>query len=218
MQNIGAYGVELESVFEELTAIERNSQVEVTFNRDGCEFAYRDSIFKNRFKDAYIISSVTLSLNKNPNVHIEYPALRDAIDKLDLPAEKITPTLIAHTVCEIRRSKLPNPEAIPNAGSFFQNPVIDQATFAQLKSKYPDVPAYPQENEQVKIPAAWLIDRAGWKGREEFGVGMHRHQALVLVNPGNKSGAQILEFAEQVRADIDNKFGIDLRREPVSYL
>jgi len=219
IQNIGAYGVELESVFEELTAVERNSQVEVIFNRDGCEFGYRDSIFKNRFKDAYIITSVTLRLRKKPQLTLHYPALRDAIAALQLTEDKVTPAVVAQTVCDIRRSKLPDPEIIPNVGSFFKNPVLPNAEIIRLREQYADLVSYPQaDNKAEKIPAAWLIDRAGWKGREDFGIGMHKDQALVLVNPGKKSGQQVLEFAKQVCADVEKKFGIGLEMEPVNYL
>ena len=218
MQNIGAYGVELESVFEELKAIERNSQVEVTFNHDGCEFGYRNSIFKNRFRDIYIITSVTLRLSKKPHLHLEYPALGDALDKLGLGLDKITPALVAQVVADIRRGKLPDPANMPNVGSFFKNPLIPREHSDQLKNKYPDLVAFPYDERQVKIAAAWLIDKAGWKGYEEYGVGVHKDQALVLVNPGNKSGEQVLALAKKVQADILTKFGIQLEMEPDNYL
>ena len=218
MQNIGAYGVELESVFEELNAVERASQVEVTFNREGCEFAYRDSIFKNRLKDNYVITSVTLRLTKQPRLQWQYPALRDALTATEINPDKITPALVAQTVCNIRRSKLPDPASLPNAGSFFKNPIVDQALLTNLRQQFPDLVSYPQADGREKIAAAWLIDRAGWKGRESFGVGMHTEQALVLVNPGQKSGQQVLDFARQIQDDIQQKFGIALQIEPVSYL
>jgi UDP-N-acetylmuramate dehydrogenase len=217
IQNIGAYGVELESVFEELKAVEIASQVEVTFNRDSCEFAYRDSIFKNRFQGAYIITSVTLRLHKKPSVRLEYPALRSAIDSLQLSPEQITPILVAEAVCQIRRSKLPDPEALPNAGSFFKNPIVGREMIERLKTKFPDLVSYPQNEAEEKVAAAWLIDKAGWKGVEEFGVGVHKDQALVLVNPGKKSGRQVLELAEKIRADIEQKFGIRLQIEPACF-
>lgn len=218
IQNIGAYGVELESVFEELTAVERSSRLEVTFNRDGCQFDYRDSIFKNRFKQEYIITTVTLRLNKVPKLCLEYPALRDAIDTLNLKPEQITPARVAQTVCEIRRSKLPDPAEIPNAGSFFKNPIVSLTKISALKNQYPDLVTYSLNEEFAKIPAAWLIDKAGWKGRAAFGIGMHKDQALVLINPGRKAGQQIMEFAESVRADVERKFGISLQMEPDCYL
>ncbi len=221
MQNIGAYGVELESVFEELTAIERSSQVEITFNRDSCEFSYRDSIFKNRFKHQYIITSVTLRLNKAPNLQTEYPALQQALAEQNI--ENPNPAKIAELVCQIRRSKLPDPDSIPNAGSFFKNPIVPLQQVKDLRQRYPDLVSYPVEagddgEDFEKVAAGWLIDKAGWKGKQEFGVGMHDRQALVLINPGNKSGTQIIEFACKVQDSVKEQFGISLQMEPDSYL
>ena len=212
MQNIGAYGVELESVFEELNAVERQSQVEVTFQKDGCEFGYRDSIFKNRFRDQYVITHVTLKLNKQPRCHIEYPALQAVLGQT--PVEKLSPNLVAQTVCDIRRAKLPDPDIIPNVGSFFKNPIISDDQFLALKNQFPELVSYSAPDNHHKLAAAWLIEQCGWKGVEEFGVGVHRDQALVIVNPGRKSGSQVLELAQKIQAGVQEKFGIKLLIEP----
>jgi UDP-N-acetylmuramate dehydrogenase len=215
IQNIGAYGVELESVFSELSTVERQSQIEVTFDRDGCEFGYRDSIFKNKLRNRYVITSITLRLNKHPSLQLHYPALREAIEKKNL--ERITPEIVANTVCEIRRSKLPDPAQIPNAGSFFKNPIISVQEAQRLRQKFPGLVSFATEDGREKIAAAWLIDQAGWKGKEEYGVGVHKDQALVVINPGNKSGQQIVNFAKKIKDHIQQLFDIELQMEPEAF-
>lgn len=215
IQNIGAYGVELDSVFAGLKAVERESLKDVVFDRDACEFSYRDSVFKNRLKDTVVITSVTFKLNRKPQLNLSYAALREALADMD-PAT-ITPGRVSETVCRIRRSKLPDPSHIPNAGSFFKNPVVSLEQFKKLKNEYSDIVSYPVDDKRIKLAAAWLLDKAGWRGHSEGGVGMHVNQALVLVNPGHCSGERILQYAAKIQDDIQARFGITLEREPASY-
>jgi UDP-N-acetylmuramate dehydrogenase len=215
IQNIGAYGVELESVFAALSAVEKQSQAVVNFDREGCEFSYRDSVFKNRLKNRYIITEVIFKLSKIPLVNLRYEALREAL--VNIAADQITPRNVAETVCRIRRGKLPDPAVIPNAGSFFKNPVVSREQYATLHKRYPNIVSYPVDNARVKLAAAWLMEQAGWRGHSQGGVGMHVEQALVLVNPGRCSGGQVLHYAAKVQDDIHRRFGVMLEREPVVY-
>ncbi len=215
IQNIGAYGVEQKDYMSELNAVEINSLIDVTFQNASCEFGYRESIFKGRLKDKYVITHVTFKLSKNPCVIIEYPALKYAIASRDI--SEITPQLVSQIICEIRLSKLPNPQVIPNAGSFFKNPVVTSELHRQIQDKYPDVVSFPAKRGQVKLAAGWLLEQAGWKGVQEYGVGFHEAQALVLTNEGRKTSAQIVRFAEDVRADILQRFGVLLEIEPANY-
>ncbi|MCW8193351.1 UDP-N-acetylmuramate dehydrogenase [Proteobacteria bacterium 005FR1] len=215
IQNIGAYGVELESVFAELTAVDRQSQQEVVFDRAACEFNYRDSAFKHQLKDRYVITSVTFKLGKSPQLNISYAPLQDALEQA--PREELTARMVSEAVCMIRRSKLPDPTQIPNAGSFFKNPIISREQFDALAARYPDIASYPVDAARVKIAAAWLLDKAGWRGKSEGGLGMHSKQALVLVNPGRCCGQQVLDYAAKIQQDILHRFGIELEREPVAY-
>lgn len=215
IQNIGAYGVELDTVFEELNAVEKQSQIEVTFDRDGCQFGYRDSIFKNDMRDRYIVTHVTFKLNKTPAVCIKYPALKEALSQY--PSDEISPRLVADTIIKIRQEKLPNPEEIPNVGSFFKNPIVDENKVTELLKRFPDLVKFPMENGLYKLAAAWLIDQAGWKGKEEYGVGVHSKQALVVVNPGKKSGQQVLELAQKIKTSVEQQFGVVLEIEPINY-
>lgn len=214
VQNIGAYGVELEQVFAELTAINIASRLPVTFSREACEFAYRHSIFKGRLQDQYIITDVTFKLLKTPALNLTYPALKAVTD--DLPADQLTPGIVSERVCAIRQSKLPDPAEIPNAGSFFKNPVVPSAYFTELKASYPDIPAYPASNG-VKLAAAWLIDQAGWRGYSKDGVAVHSEQALVLTNPGHRSGRALLQLAEAITQSVAERFAVKLELEPRVY-
>ncbi|WP_232522356.1 UDP-N-acetylmuramate dehydrogenase [Marinimicrobium alkaliphilum] len=213
IQNIGAYGVELDSVFEELRAIDRQSGVSVTFDRAACAFGYRDSIFKSRLRDRYVITHVTLRLRKQPCLVLTYPALRDAL--AGVPEADLTPQRVAEAVCEVRTSKLPDPREIPNVGSFFKNPVVSADVYQRLKADFSGVVAYAQPDGRYKLAAGWLIDRAGWRGHTEpSGVGVHPRQALVITNSGHASGAEVMALAERIRASIKTEFGVDLEPEP----
>ena len=215
IQNIGAYGVELQDVFAELTAVEVSSGVQVNFTRDSCQFGYRDSIFKGVFKDKYIITSVTFKLHKSPHLVLDYPALRQALAGIE--PENLSPELVSEAVIAIRQAKLPNPAEIPNVGSFFKNPLVSLEHCQRLQQSYPQLVAYPVDGQQVKLAAGWLIDQAGWRGREFAGVRVHPQQALVLTNPQRLPGGAILALAEQIQQDVQARFGVHLEMEPRVY-
>lgn len=215
IQNIGAYGVELKDVFSELTALNVDTRLNVSFTKDSCHFDYRDSIFKQSLKDQYVITSVTFQLRKAPKLNLSYPVLRAAL--AHIPEQEISPQQVSDAVIAIRQSKLPDPLIIPNVGSFFKNPIIPGEQFQLLKNKFPDVVFYPMDEKRVKLAAAWLIDQAGWKGREEEGVGVHPQQALVITNPGKRSGDSVLQLASQVIESVQKQFGVLLEMEPGVY-
>ncbi|HTF94876.1 MAG TPA: UDP-N-acetylmuramate dehydrogenase [Cellvibrio sp.] len=213
IQNIGAYGVELKDVFAELTAINIQSGLAVTFTKENCRFGYRDSIFKQALKDQYVITSVTLKLGKLPRLNLDYPALRNVLSG----QQDISPGQVSAAVIAIRQSKLPDPADIPNVGSFFKNPVISLQQFEAIKSKFPSLVSYPALDGKVKLAAGWLIDQAGWKGKEVDGAKVHADQALVLTNPGRQSGASVLALAALIVTSVREIFGVDLEMEPRVY-
>ncbi|MEX0724486.1 MAG: UDP-N-acetylmuramate dehydrogenase [Gracilimonas sp.] len=207
IQNIGAYGVELEEVFESLEAIDLETGVSKTFGKKECNFGYRESVFKNKLKGKYIITHVTLRLQKDPEVNTSYRALSEQLEEKGISEPGIKD--ISKTVIEIRQSKLPDPADIGNTGSFFKNPVISVEAFEKLQKKYPEIPHYPAGDE-IKIPAAWLIDQCGWKGRKIGDAGVHKVHALVIVNYGNATGPEIIELAEKIRSSVFEKFRVEL--------
>ena len=212
IQNIGAYGVELKDVFYECEAVHRTTQEIRTFSLEQCAFGYRDSVFKNKLKDEYVITSVTFRLTKKDHkINIDYGAIVDTLSRKRIK----NPTLkdISNAVIEIRQSKLPDPKKIGNSGSFFKNPVISQGDFDVLKETYPEVPFYPIENDKIKVPAGWLIEQAGFKGKRYGDAGVHDKQALVLVNHNSASGKEIWEVAMKVQAGVRNKFNILIEPE-----
>ncbi|HAH50836.1 MAG TPA: UDP-N-acetylenolpyruvoylglucosamine reductase [Balneola sp.] len=211
IQNIGAYGVELEDVFENLEAFMIDSKEIRTFNKSECKFGYRDSIFKKELKGKAIITSVTLKLFRNGEVNTSYKALSVLLESKGL--SKPTIKDVSDAVIEIRQSKLPDPKEIGNTGSFFKNPVISVQQFDLLKSEFPELPSYPVTERLVKIPAGWLIDKAGWKGKRIGDAGVHSKQALVLVNHGKATGEEIWNLAEEIRLSIKEKFDIMLTPE-----
>lgn len=211
MQNIGAYGVELKDSFYELEALNIISNEIHVFDNNDCQFGYRESIFKHEAKGNYVILSVTLKLSKKPKLHIAYGAIKDTL--AEMKPEKVDIRAVSDAVISIRQSKLPNPKEIGNAGSFFKNPEVPLEQFENIKSKYAEVPSYPIDDHHVKIPAGWLIEKAGWKGYREGDIGVHAKQALVLVNYGNAKGKQIKNLAEIIQKDIHEKFGIKLQME-----
>ena len=215
IQNIGAYGVEVGDILSELAAVEIRSGVSIIFDQDACKFGYRDSVFKQKFKDQYIITSVTLKLRKQGGSTSTYPALTQylASQNITEPSHQ----QIFDAVCAVRRSKLPDPKELPNVGSFFKNPMVSQAAFTAIKSQYADLVGYEQPDGQIKLAAGWLIDQAGWKGFCDGPVGVHEKQALVLVNREQGSGLQILQLAEKIQTDIKQKFSVDLEMEPRIY-
>ena len=210
VQNIGAYGVEISEFLHELEALEISSGKLHKFSKDDCQLSYRNSIFKAELKDRFVIINVTFKLLKSSQPNLGYPALRDALK--DIAEEKITPQIISDAVCEIRMSKLPDPVELGNAGSFFWNPVISNDNYLSLQKTYPDIVAYPYEG-QHKLAAAWLIDKAGWKGYREGDVGVHKEHALVLVNFGNASGAELYDLSVRIQDSVLKMFGVELQPE-----
>lgn len=211
LQNIGAYGVELKDTFFELEAYNILSHEVHVFNNEECKFGYRESIFKNEAKGNYVILNVTLKLSKKPKFNVEYGAIKDTLAAHGV--KDVTVKAISDAVIEIRQSKLPNPTEIGNAGSFFKNPEITEREFEILKQKHPELPSYPAPNNLVKIPAGWLIERSGWKGYRDGDIGVHAKQALVLVNYGTGTGAQIKKLSEKIQASVYEQFGVKLTAE-----
>ncbi len=211
IQNIGAYGVELEDVFIELEAFDLETKEVRTFKKEDCNFGYRDSIFKNELKGKFIITSVSLCVTPNGDVNYSYASLSQKLDEWGISAPTIQD--VSKAVIDVRRSKLPDPEEIGNNGSFFKNPLISISHYNELNERYKDIPSYPASSEEVKVPAGWLIDHAGWKGHRNGDAGVHEKQALVLVNYGHATGKEIMELSEKIRHDIKEKYGIELERE-----
>ncbi|MCR9253436.1 MAG: UDP-N-acetylmuramate dehydrogenase [bacterium] len=211
MQNIGAYGVEIKDVFEELSAIHLETGMTRIFRNNECEFGYRESVFKKELKGKYLITSVTLRLSKKPDINISYGAIAETLNSLNIADPTISD--VSRAVIQIRQSKLPDPAEIGNAGSFFKNPTIPSQKFEDLKASYPNIPGYPQPNDQVKVPAGWLIENCGWKGKTIGEIGVHKNQALVLVNYGNGRGKDIENLSKEIRASVREKFGIELTPE-----
>ena len=211
IQNIGAYGVEIKDVFHSLEAYEIATGEIHTFELSSCNFGYRESVFKHELKGQYIIISVTYQLNKNPKINTSYGAINDELTSMGIS----TPTVkdVSDAVIRIRQSKLPDPKEIGNAGSFFKNPVVNKSIYDAIKVSYPEAPSYPIDEETVKVPAGWLIERAGWKGFREGDFGVHSKQALVLVNYGQAEGASIYQLSQTIIEDIQQKFNITLERE-----
>ena len=211
MQNIGAYGVEIKDVFEQLEAIHIETGELSYFTNDDCRFGYRESIFKNIYKDKFIITSVTLRLSKRPVINTSYGAIEQTLQSMGITSPSIHD--VSNAVIHIRQSKLPNPAAIGNAGSFFKNPVIEKTVYENLKAKYPEIPGYEVSPHKMKVPAGWLIEQCGWKGKRFGDVGVHKNQALVLVNYGNAAGEAVKELAFEIRDSVIEHFGIKLTPE-----
>lgn len=211
MQNIGAYGVELKDVFYELEAFHLHDKSVVKFNVDDCEFGYRESVFKNKYKDQFVILNVTFMLRKKPHFNISYGAIEQELKNMNVT--EISIQSISQAVINIRRSKLPDPAVIGNAGSFFKNPEIDVHELYALKQKYPEIVSYSLLNGNVKLAAGWLIEQCGWKGYRKGDAGCHANQALVLVNYGSASGKEIYHLGEEIKESVKQKFDIDLDRE-----
>ena len=208
IQNIGAYGVELCDRFVSLTAWDFDSHTFVSFNKDDCQFAYRDSYFKSTEGRRFCIWDVTLQLDKTFEPVLGYQGLAEMADNTDLSARKVF-----DRVCALRRSKLPDPDVIGNAGSFFKNPIISEPQYQDLICEYPALVAYPQNGPYWKLAAAWLIDQAGFKGYIQGGTGVHDRQALVLVNRSNASGWDIAQLAKHIQQTVKDKFNVHLEPE-----
>ena len=211
MQNIGAYGVEIKETFLELEALEISSGKIVKFNNSDCEFGYRESVFKNKMKNQYIILNITLELKKNPVLNINYGDVKAILESQNIKNPAIKE--VSNAIISIRQSKLPDPKKIGNSGSFFKNPIVSLNQLELIKKKYPNVVNYEINENEFKIAAGWLIERAGWKGKKFNNYGIHEKQALVLVNYGLANGMEIFELSEKIILDIKDKFGIKLERE-----
>ncbi|MDR6302227.1 UDP-N-acetylmuramate dehydrogenase [Mesonia maritima] len=212
IQNIGAYGVELKDTFVECEAIHIQSLEHRVFTKAECEFGYRNSIFKNKVKGQYIITKVTFALTKNKHkLKTSYGAILSKLDEKNIA----NPTIkdVAEAVISIRQEKLPNPAELGNSGSFFKNPIISKDLFSAIQEKFPEIPSYKIDEDSIKIPAGWLIEETGYKGFRKGDAGVHKKQALVLVNYGNATGEEILALAEEIQHAVKEKFGISLETE-----
>jgi len=214
MQNVGAYGVEIKDVFAGLTALDRETGELHDFGLAECAFGYRDSLFK-RNPGRWLILRVRFALSRTLQAHLDYGPVRQRLAEQGV-AEP-TAQAISDAICSIRREKLPDPVELGNAGSFFKNPVVSAGLVERIRAQYPAVVAYPQADGQVKLAAGWLIEQAGWKGHRDGDAGVHRLQSLVLVNYGHASGAQMHALAQQIQADILERFGVELEMEPNLY-
>ena len=207
IQNIGAYGVELKDVFDSCTAVRIADGTEVTFNKSDCKFGYRDSVFKEEKKGEYIITSVTFRLTRKNHIkNTSYGAIEDILKEQGIEDPSVKD--ISDAVIAIRRSKLPDPKELGNSGSFFKNPVISSEAFREFRLHFPEAPFYDVSPTQFKIPAGWLIEQAGFKGKRFGDAGVHKNQALVLVNYGNATGADIWKLAFKIPTEVKEKFGI----------
>ncbi len=211
MQNIGAYGMELKDVFDSLRAVDLESGNLIEFSKEKCEFGYRTSVFKTRLKDKYLIYDVCLNLRKQGKLNIYYQSLKDYFENVSVC--EINLKAVFKAVVDIRESKLPDPDKIGNAGSFFKNPVVSEIQFIGLKIEFPEIVGYVQSNGNVKLAAGWLIDNAGLKGFRKGDVGVYEKQALVLVNYGEASGQEVYDLSEEIKNTVQALFGVSLERE-----
>ncbi|TAD85758.1 MAG: UDP-N-acetylmuramate dehydrogenase [Bacteroidetes bacterium] len=211
MQNIGAYGVELQSVFHQLEAYHLHDKTCVSFSLADCSFGYRDSVFKRALKGQFVILSVTLRLQKQPKFNVGYGAIRTQLEEMGV--QELTLQAVSNAVIAIRQSKLPDPAVLGNAGSFFKNPTVDASVFASIQQQFSAVVGYPQANGMVKLAAGWLIEQCGLKGFRLGQAGVHGKQALVLVNHGNTTGTEVLALSKMVIAAVQSKFGVVLEAE-----
>ncbi len=209
VQNIGAYGIELKDRFEWLEAWDLQEKKLVRLDQNACHFGYRCSIFKGKDSGRYIITHVAFRLSKRPNLKLDYGKVQSEFAL----AKGSTPLDLRKVIIAIRSAKLPDPEQYGNAGSFFKNPIVDRTIFSCIRVEYPNVPFYPNEGNQMKIPAAWLIENSGWKGKQIGNVGTWPTQPLVIVNYGGATGQEIYDFSEKILEDVERIFGIALERE-----
>ena len=211
IQNIGAYGEELSETFNSLRGFYIDTVKPAICYKSDCNFGYRNSIFKNELKGRFVVTKIQLKLNKNPEIKTGYGNVRDELEKSGKSSFTIKD--VRDAVVKIRKEKLPDPAVIGNAGSFFKNPEVRPEQYNLLKENFPDIKAYPLDNGNIKLPAAWLIDRAGWKGFRKGNTGTHARQALVIVNHGGASGEEILHFAKEIKRSVYEKFEVVLEEE-----
>ncbi|HOZ15770.1 MAG TPA: UDP-N-acetylmuramate dehydrogenase [Tenuifilaceae bacterium] len=209
IQNIGAYGVEAKDTIVKIEGIQIDSRKVVELNNSECRFDYRDSVFKQELKGKFVVTYVWFKLSKNAVLQTNYGNLDDELSRL---GERTLRT-VRQAVINIRTAKLPDPNIIGNAGSFFKNPIVEISQFNAIKLKYPNVPSYPVSESFVKIPAGWLIEQCGWKGKQVGNCGVHANQALVIVNYGNSTGAEILNFAQSIQKSVEQTFSVKLEME-----
>ncbi len=211
MQNIGAYGVELESVFQSLEAWHVQEKKLVNFTRSDCDFGYRESVFKRKYKGQFIIVSVTYRLHKTPIFHTSYGAIEQELERMGV--KELNIKAVSDAVINIRSSKLPDPKLVGNAGSFFKNPSVTGRKFLELKQRFEGIVGYQNPDGSMKIAAGWLIEQCGWKGFRRGDAGCHAKQALVLVNYGNAKGADICQLSDEIIQSVKDQFGIELEKE-----
>jgi UDP-N-acetylmuramate dehydrogenase len=211
MQNIGAYGVEIKDIFEELEAYHIEDKTLVKFTLHDCEFGYRESVFKRKYKGQFVILNVTYKLRKQPFYNTTYGAIEQELQRMN--TKDISIRAISNAVINIRKSKLPDPQEIGNAGSFFKNPEVGQAKFIALKEQFPEIVGYSLPGNKTKLAAGWLIEECGWKGYRKGDAGCHAKQALVLVNHGKARGEEIFALSEEIIKSVFQRFGITLERE-----
>ena len=211
MQNIGAYGVEIKEMFYCLEALHVKEKKLVEFSVNDCEFGYRNSVFKGKYKGLFVITNITFRLNKTPVFNISYGAIGQELDKMGV--KQLSIKAVSDAIINIRTSKLPDPKVIGNAGSFFKNPHVSSTDFKKLKEKFPKIVGYLQENGDHKLAAGWLIEDCGWKGYRRGDAGCHSWQSLVLVNYGNADGSEIYNLSEEILQSVKAKFGVILERE-----
>ena len=211
VQNIGAYGVEAKDIIYKVEAVEIATGKVVVFNNDDCEYSYRQSKFKHEWRDKFLVTHVVYRLSKKFTPDLDYGNIRTALAAkgIDVP----TAQQLRDVIIEIRNAKLPNPKVQGNAGSFFMNPIVDKAKYEELASQYTNMPHYTIDAEHEKIPAGWMIDQCGWKGKSLGNAGVHDKQALVLVNRGGATGAEIVRLYQAIQEDVKSKFGIEIHPE-----
>ena len=211
VQNIGAYGMELKDSFLKCEAVNLENGRKRTFDNKECVFGYRSSIFKGMLRGQYVITSVDFQLSKQGELKLEYGNIKSYLTEHGITEPSLQQ--LHDAICAIRDAKLPAPKIIGNAGSFFKNPVIKAEQFDTLRQQYPDIPHYDEPDGKVKVPAGWLIEQTGWKGRREGNVGVYEKQALVLVHYGEGTGKDIVELAQKIQQSVEEKFGIQISPE-----
>ncbi|HMU73362.1 MAG TPA: UDP-N-acetylmuramate dehydrogenase, partial [Ferruginibacter sp.] len=211
MQNIGAYGVEIKDVFYSLEALHLPDNKIVHFSLNDCAFGYRESVFKRKYRNEFVITHVTFRLNRVPQFNTSYGAIEQELEKMGV--KELSIQAVSQAVINIRSSKLPDPAEIGNAGSFFKNPEIPKQQFTTLQAQYPAIVGYNLSNGNVKLAAGWLIEQCGWKGYRKGDAGCHAKQALVLVNYGNATGKELFDLSTAILDSVKQKFGVQLERE-----
>ncbi len=210
VQNIGAYGAEAKDLIVRVETLEAATGKERTFTNEECRYAYRESIFKGELKGQYIVTHVVYRLGKQPVFHLDYGNVRGELEKRGC---EVTLENVRRVIIDVREAKLPDPKVQGNAGSFFMNPIVPRAQYEALQQDYPDMPHYDVDADRVKIPAAWMIDRCGWKGKQLGRAGVHTKQALVLVNCGGATGSEVIALSQRIQDDVMQQFGVRISPE-----